>query len=91
MRINIEKDRSIRIGLSLSSKAPTEPAGEVHEVQGVLNVRGTFAQHRPKWNVDPRSCADRSGAVHDIQWMSVLDGPEWNVDDSEPMHVCMGS
>ena len=33
-----------------------------HEVRGVLNVRGTFVQHRPKWNGDPRFCADGRGA-----------------------------
>ena len=31
----------------------------------------------------------RDGA-HDVQWTSVLRGPERSVD-SEPMHVCMGS
>ena len=27
-------------------------AGDGARGPGVLNVRGTFAQHRPKWNVD---------------------------------------
>ena len=33
----------------------------------------------------PRLCADRSGAVHEVQWTSALHRPEWNVDDLEPM------
>ena len=37
-------------------------AGDGARGPGVLNVRGTFAQHRPKWNVDPRYCTDRSEA-----------------------------